>query len=111
MRLQCPKQGPVVASHVRDAYHAQAEEGFKSYEDFYSGSCLRDFSESLKGVNRESAIDFVSCLPVVYLFVMPSADGAPAFKSPTSAFWPVVLFLGSLPPDDRYHDENVIPVT
>ena len=109
-KLQNCEEGPILLSYVKRGYHRSAEEGVNSLENFYSGRGFQEYAESLEGYGWEQEGSSSKCCNTEHIFVFISTDGAPAFKSSTMSFWPVLVFLGNIPPDQRFEERNIFPV-
>lgn len=106
--LRSIEQGPELVSYVVDGYSRQAKDESSGFEDFYSGSGFKDLAQNLEGFPVQT--NEYSDEQCIHIFLFISTDGAPAFKSSTKSFWPIIVFIGNIPPDKRYHERNVLPV-
>lgn len=97
-----------IISYVRNGYVRQTEDEDDTLEDFYSGAGFREYAKGLEGFtsNNSAGND-----KVVHILLFVSTDGAPAFKSSNEGIWPIVAYVGNIPPHKRYHEEFVLPVS
>lgn len=104
-RLQSEEDGPELLSYVRDGYFQAEQSGFEETTDFFTGNGFREYAKGLNGFEVDKADGLEK-----HLFLFISTDGAPAFRSSSTSFWPVIVYLGNIPPERRYKHRNIFPV-
>lgn len=113
-RLVCMLQntvlGPIMTNYVRDSFWRQRRERSSSLIDFFSGSGFQDYAEALQCWTIPEDAEQQMGSRTVNVFLFMSTDGAPCFQSSVRSFWPVLLYVGNIPPDKRYQKRFVLPV-
>ena len=106
--LQSTEHGPVITKYVKESYLQERKDevlGRQPYkQDFFSGTGFQNFAQTMDQFN--------DCLEerIVHIFLFLSTDGAAAFRSSTKSFWPVLLYIGNVPPSQRYKFQFILSV-
>lgn len=106
-RLKSNSQGPELYSYYQEGIkrangQVNNDEDTEEiiYEDFFSGALFQKAQQSLGGIDN-----------IRYdIFLFLTTDGVDPFKSTSYSYWPVVLFIGNLPPWERFKMHNILPV-
>lgn len=104
-RLQSEEDGPELLSYTREGFVQGKQSGFEEKTDFFCGEGFREYAKGLSGFGVDEEDEDKK-----HLFLFISTDGAPAFRSTSTSFWPVIVYLGNIPPDRRYKHSNIFPV-
>lgn len=96
--------GPEIVSYVQQGYLRQKRDEEGDLEDFYSGTGFRSYVDGIDGFETDNR-------KAVHLFLFISTDGAPAFRSSNQSFWPILVYIGNIPPHKRYQEEFIFPIS
>lgn len=100
--------GKEMRSYVHEGYTSQKNDENEDLEDFYSGEGFQTYVQELEGYENEITSESRN---VLHLFLFLSTDGAPAFKSSSKSIWPILVYVGNIPPEKRYQEEFILPVS
>ncbi len=101
--IQSPHYGPLMFNYHQERLrnlNLDVNEAEEWFSDYYDGHDFKNYIRERGGV--ENFMD--------HIFLDISTDGVQPHRSSMYSYWPVILFVCNIPPEERFKAKNVVPL-